>query len=138
MSYEDFPYGDRIGHTGPQDEYSSVFGIALVKRCREEIRSLSESFECDNKPFTPEMVDRERARRDEIRDRISQLPTSLQVEEQDKEQHRIGRWDDLWRQHRESGQLSAHHPPVGSAGTVGGQGVTRSQIRNNQATRIPS
>ncbi|KAI5918079.1 hypothetical protein F4810DRAFT_607803 [Camillea tinctor] len=71
-------YSDRIGHSRPEDECSSVFGIALVKRSDKETRSLSESYLDDialDRPFTPEMVVRERARRDQILDRISQLPT---------------------------------------------------------------
>ncbi|KAJ0383123.1 hypothetical protein COL922a_011119 [Colletotrichum nupharicola] len=77
-------YAHRIGSAesisskGWQDPSGmGIFGISLVKRCEEEIKSLSDSFLDDitsDNPFTPEKIERERARRDEIRDTIAKIP----------------------------------------------------------------
>ena len=52
-----------------------------------------------NNPFTPEMVDRERARRDEIRDRINQIPIAQRNSDRIKEKERQRQWSELKRQH---------------------------------------
>ncbi|OTA93463.1 hypothetical protein M434DRAFT_11628 [Hypoxylon sp. CO27-5] len=98
-------YHDRIGPPESTcNEHCGIFGISLVESCREEIRSLSEIFIEDitsDTPFTSEKVDRERARQDEIRDRIAKLPMPLRAEEQAEEDRRQSQWNELWRQHRE-------------------------------------
>ncbi|KAK6957120.1 hypothetical protein Daesc_002405 [Daldinia eschscholtzii] len=120
-------YHDRIGQPkSTYDEHCGIFGIALIERCRKEIRSLSESFTEDitsDAPFTPEKVERERARRDEIRDRITKVPEPLRAEEQAREDRRQSQWNDLWRRHREGntpppnilspGQVVSPTPPDG-------------------------
>ncbi|KAI1799905.1 hypothetical protein F4811DRAFT_567650 [Daldinia bambusicola] len=99
-------YQDRIGRPKSAcGEENGIYGIALIERYRGEIRSLSESFREDitsNAPFTPERIERERARRDEIRDRINRMPEPLRTEEQAKEDQRKHKWNELWRHHRQS------------------------------------
>ncbi|KAH9908517.1 E1-E2 ATPase-domain-containing protein [Xylariomycetidae sp. FL2044] len=114
-------YSDRIGQHDPKGAHhrSGVYGISLVERCREELRNLSDSFVDDitsANPFTPEKVDRERARRDQIRDWIAQLPMPTLDQEKAKEEQRQQRWNELWQKHRHA--ANANRP---NSGQVQGQ-----------------
>lgn len=64
-------------------------------------------------PFSENNVEREVARRDQIRDRIALLPSHLQPAEQEKEERRKTQFDDLWRDYRERVNLIPQ-PPVSS------------------------
>lgn len=60
------------------------------------------SVKSDN-PFTPEKVERERARRDEIRDAIAQIPDeALRATKQHQEYLRKRLWDELRKPHLEA------------------------------------
>ncbi|KAF5496077.1 hypothetical protein CGCF413_v009008 [Colletotrichum fructicola] len=66
-------YEERIGASESLQSTASlgIYGISLVEVCEQKIRSLSDSYSDDinsDTPFTPEKVERERARRDEIPD----------------------------------------------------------------------
>lgn len=51
-------------------------------------------------PFTSEMVERERARRDLIRDRIAGLPEEARQDHVAREIIRKKQFDELWEEHR--------------------------------------
>ncbi|KAE9583533.1 hypothetical protein CGMCC3_g411 [Colletotrichum fructicola] len=75
-------YEGRIGSSESLQSTASlgIYGISLVEVCEQKIRSLSDSYLDDIKsdnPFTPEKIERERARRDGIRDAIAQIPDEV-------------------------------------------------------------
>ncbi|EQB44071.1 hypothetical protein CGLO_17215 [Colletotrichum gloeosporioides Cg-14] len=101
-------YEQRIGSSESLQATMSlgIYGISLVEVCEQKIRSLSDSYLDDIKsdnPFTPERVERERARRDEIRDAIAQIPDeTLRATKQHQEYLRKRIWDDLRKSHLEA------------------------------------
>ena len=52
-------------------------------------------------PFPREIIERERARRDIIRDRIGGLLDHEQREQREREEERKARFDELWKAHAE-------------------------------------
>ncbi|KAI8307537.1 hypothetical protein K4K59_010763 [Colletotrichum sp. SAR11_240] len=98
-------YEERIGSSESLGSTLSlgIYGISLVEVCEQKIRSLSDSYLDDIKsdnPFTPEKVERERARRDEIRDTIARIPDeALRVTKQHQEYLRKKLWDELRKPH---------------------------------------
>ncbi|KAK2760548.1 hypothetical protein CKAH01_05234 [Colletotrichum kahawae] len=98
-------YEERIGSAESLESRMVIYGIALVEVCEQTIRSLSDSFLDDitsDNPFTREKVERERARRDEIRDAIAQIPDeTLRAAKQDEEHMRKWRWDNLRKRYLE-------------------------------------
>ncbi|KAF3809577.1 hypothetical protein GCG54_00012863 [Colletotrichum gloeosporioides] len=101
-------YEERIGSSESLQATMSlgIYGISLVEVCEQKIRSLSDSYLDDIKsdnPFTPEKVERERARRDEIRDAIAQIPDeTLRATKQHQEYLRKRLWDELRKPHLEA------------------------------------
>ncbi|KAI8168009.1 hypothetical protein K4K49_003925 [Colletotrichum sp. SAR 10_70] len=83
-----------------------IYGISLVEVCEQKLRSLSDSYLDDIKsenPFTRDKVERERARRDEIRDAIAQIPDeALRATKQHQEYLRKRLWDELRKPHLEA------------------------------------
>ncbi|KAJ5020097.1 hypothetical protein K4K57_003508 [Colletotrichum sp. SAR 10_99] len=83
-----------------------IYGISLVEVCEQKLRSLSDSYLDDIKsdnPFTRDKVERERARRDEIRDAITQIPDeALRATKQHQEYLRKRLWDELRKPHLEA------------------------------------
>ncbi|KAF4815487.1 hypothetical protein CGCTS75_v013038 [Colletotrichum tropicale] len=101
-------YEERIGSSESLQATVNlgIYGISLVEVCEQKIRSLSDSYLDDIKsdnPFTPEKVERERARRDEIRDAIAQIPDeALRATKQHQEYLRKRIWDELRKPHLEA------------------------------------
>lgn len=99
------------------------------------------------RPFSPEMEDRELARRDEIEDRVSELPVSFQHDELQKEQHRRHQWEELRKTHNERGggtnnvassDLSLTGNSTGGTGTAQQPvSVTRSVVGAHLEQRPP-
>lgn len=76
-------YDDYFVRAESLEERSGIYGISLVETSRTENRRLEDGYLDDvisNNPFTAERIERERARRDEIRDRIANLPTGIREE----------------------------------------------------------
>ncbi|CAI0647913.1 unnamed protein product [Colletotrichum noveboracense] len=101
-------YEERIGSSESLQSTVSrgIYGISLVEVCEQKIRSLSDSYSDDinsDTPFTPEKVERERARRDEIRDTIAQIPDeALRATKRDQEFLRKRLWDEYRKSHLEA------------------------------------
>ncbi|KAF4894832.1 hypothetical protein CGCF415_v012178 [Colletotrichum fructicola] len=94
-------YEERIGASESLQSTASlgIYGISLVEVCEQKIRSLSDSYSDDinsDTPFTPEKVERERARRDEIPDE------ALRATRKHQEYLRKRLWDELRKPHLEA------------------------------------
>ncbi|KFH48380.1 hypothetical protein ACRE_005590 [Hapsidospora chrysogenum ATCC 11550] len=97
-------YDNRLVRLESAGHKSGVYNIRLAEKCRDEIAHLDDSFVQDmtsDTPFTPEIIERERARRDVIRDRISGLLEHERPGQLEREILRQARFDQEWAKHRE-------------------------------------
>ncbi|ORY70318.1 uncharacterized protein BCR38DRAFT_421760 [Pseudomassariella vexata] len=125
------------------DGEAGIYGISLVDwKKREDIRRLEDLYAEDTnsaEPFSPGMIERERARRDEIRDRIAKLPPAIQPLDQDKEDLRQRSWETQFQAFREGQQtaLATYGPNMLGAGGYRGppQIMAPPGIKSTTATR---
>jgi len=107
-------YDDRLVPLGPvEDDEAGIYNIRLAEKCRDEIAHLEDSFVQDmtsDTPFTPEIIERERARRDVIRDRISGLLEHERQGQLEREVMRQARFDQEWAKHRERAAAAGSQP----------------------------
>lgn len=80
-------------------------------------------------PFTDGIIERERARRDIIRDRIGGLLDHEQQEQRDHEERRKARFDGLWKAHTEQLAIAGQRSQQTSSPTA---------MASNSRSRIPS
>lgn len=135
-------YDDLIIQGDSSDDHCGIYNIRLAEKCRAEISKLETSFQQDSEAppfsitrrlltkivnsdqaFCRSMVERERARRDEIRDRIEGLLAHERQHELESERNRQAHFDQEWRKHRQrvaasgqSHQAVSRDPPPLQAG----------------------
>ncbi|KAL3292540.1 hypothetical protein RB213_014189 [Colletotrichum asianum] len=135
-------YEERIGSSESLQSTASlgIYGMSLVEVCEQKIRSLSDSYLDDVKsddPFTPEKVERERARRDEIRDAIAQIPDeTLRATKQHQEYLRKRLWDELRNSHLQSNNSPGSTPETSSKPSHRNQSDTTKSERTESSQKI--
>ncbi|KAH6989500.1 hypothetical protein BKA56DRAFT_256692 [Ilyonectria sp. MPI-CAGE-AT-0026] len=116
---------------------SGIYNIRLSEIV-QNIESLEGSFEHDmnaDPPFTDEIIEREMARRDLIRDQINCLPADARLDREVQEVRRQHRFEDDWRQHRErlaSNRQQNQRCPLASSAQARTQTIPPNVVANGR------
>ncbi|KAL4805154.1 hypothetical protein BDV18DRAFT_141998 [Aspergillus unguis] len=123
-----------------EEDLSQLCNIRLIGRYGDTLNDLEEEYLNDvasADAFGPEMVQRELARRDQIRDEISALPQSEQEAANQAELERKHRWEETRQAHQTRGtSTSSVSQSSGHAGIHRTEAATRRQLWKEKVSKI--